>query len=129
MVHATHNIVRRPRPPLGVLVFDDGSTFTLDGRYILGREPEVDELVRQQQARPLTLEDPRMSVSRVHAEIRLTGWDVQLIDRGSTNGTHVLNAAGDGWEPVPAEQPRTLPPGARAAVGQRTFVYETPRRG
>ncbi len=129
MVHATHNIVRRPRPPLGVLVFDDGSTFTLDGRYILGREPEVDELVRQQQARPLTLEDPKMSVSRIHAEIRLSGWDVQLIDRGSTNGTHVLNATGDGWEPVPPEQPRTLPPGARAAVGQRTFVYETPRRG
>ena len=129
MVHATHNIVRRPRPPLGVLVFDDGSTFTLNGRYILGREPQIDELVRQQQARPLTLEDPKMSVSRIHAEIRLDGWDVQLVDRGSTNGTHVLNATGDGWEPVLPEQPRTLPPGARAAVGQRTFIYETPRRG
>ena len=33
---------RRPRPPLGVLVFDDGTRVTLDGDYVLGREPVLD---------------------------------------------------------------------------------------
>lgn len=129
MVHATHNLVTRERPPLGFLVFDDGSTFTLDDRYVLGREPETDPLVQGEEARPIPLEDPQMSVSRVHAEIQLVGWDVQLMDRGSTNGTHVLNDRGDGWDRLVANQPRTVQPGARIAVGQRTFVYETPQRG
>ena len=129
MVHQTHNLVRRRRPPLGFLVFDDGTTFTLDDRYVLGREPETDPLVQQGEARPITLQDPQMSVSRVHAEIRLVGWDVQLVDRGSTNGSYTLNAAGDGWDRLPPEEPRTVPRGARGAVGQRTFVYESPQRG
>jgi hypothetical protein len=129
MVHATHNLVRRERPPLGFLVFDDGSTFTLDDRYVLGREPESDPLVQSEEARPIALEDAQMSVSRVHAEIQLIGWDVQLLDRGSTNGTHLLNERGDGWDRLPPQQPRMVAPGSRVAVGQRTFVYESPQRG
>jgi len=129
MVHATHNLVTRERPPLGFLVFDDGSTFTLDDRYVLGREPETDALVQADEARPIPLEDPQMSVSRVHAEIQLVGWDVQLMDRGSTNGTHILNERGDGWDRLVPDQPRIVAPGSRIAVGQRTFVYETPQRG
>jgi hypothetical protein len=129
MVHATHNLVTRERPPLGFLVFDDGSTFTLDDRYVLGREPETDALVQNEEARPIPLEDPQMSVSRVHAEIQLVGWDVQLMDRGSTNGTHLLNDRGDGWDRLAPNEPQVVVPGSRVAVGQRTFVYETPQRG
>ncbi|HEY0936742.1 MAG TPA: hypothetical protein VGD91_23790, partial [Trebonia sp.] len=36
------NLERRPRPPLGVLVFDDGTKLALDGDYVLGREPVLD---------------------------------------------------------------------------------------
>jgi hypothetical protein len=128
MVHQTHNLVRRQRPPLGFLVFDDGSTFTLDGRYLLGREPEIDPLVQRGEARGIVLDDPDMSVSRVHAELRLVDWDVQLLDRGSTNGTHVWNAAENAWVRLSADVPQVVEPGAHAAVGQRTFVYESPHR-
>jgi hypothetical protein len=128
MVHQTHNLVRQKRPPLGFLVFDDGSTFTLDGQYVLGREPETDPLVDGGTARPIVLDDPQASVSRVHAEVRLHGWDVQLVDRGSTNGTHVWNAQSSSWERLAADQPRTVGPGTRGAVGQRTFIYESPHR-
>jgi hypothetical protein len=128
MVHQTHDLIRRPRPPLGFLVFDDGSTFTLQGSYVLGREPDTDELVSRDEARPIVLDDPGMTVSRVHAEIRLVEWDVQLIDRGSTNGTHVWDATNGVWERLVPEHPRTVRPGDRGAVGQRIFVYETPHR-
>jgi hypothetical protein len=128
MVHQTHNLVREKRPPLGFLVFDDGSTFTLDGQYVLGREPETDPLVDGGSARPIVLDDPQASVSRVHAEVRLEGWDVQLVDRGSTNGTHVWDAQSSTWERLAADQPRTVSPGTRGAVGQRTFIYESPHR-
>ena len=128
MVHQTHNLVHRPRPPLGFLVFDDGSTFTLDGRYLLGREPETDPLVQMGEARPIALDDPEMSVSRVHAELRLVDWEVELIDRGSTNGTHIWDVAGNAWVRLSADVPQVVQPGVHAAVGQRTFVYESPHR-
>ena len=128
MVHQTHNLVRRQRPPLGFVVFDDGSTFTLDGRYLLGREPETDPQVQAGQARAIALDDPEMSVSRVHAELRLVDWNVELIDRGSTNGTHIWDADGSVWVRLSADAPQVLQPGAHAAVGQRTFVYESPHR-
>jgi hypothetical protein len=128
MVHQTHNLVRQKRPPLGFLVFDDGSTFTLDGQYVLGREPETDPLVDAGSARPIVLDDPQASVSRVHAEIRLEGWDVQLVDRGSTNGTHVWDAQRSAWDRLTADHPQTVSPGTRGAVGQRTFIYESPHR-
>ena len=62
----------------------DGAAFTIDGNYILGREPEFDPAVVSGDARPLTLSDPENGVSRVHAELRLEGWRVLLADRGSS---------------------------------------------
>lgn len=120
-----HDRVERDRPSLGFLVLDDGAAYALDGRYVLGREPTTDPLVAAGKARPIVLDDPQRSVSRVHAEVRLVGWDVQLLDRGSTNGTYVLR--GDVWEPVSRDEPRLISPGTRMAVGQRTFIFEAPR--
>jgi hypothetical protein len=45
------------RPPLGLLVFDDGVTFTVDADYLLGREPDSDARVRQGVVRPLVVID------------------------------------------------------------------------
>lgn len=120
-----HQRVSRPRPSLGFLVLDDGATYALDGRYVLGRDPEGDPVIAAGDGQPIALDDPQRSVSRVHAEVRLVGWDVQLLDRGSTNGTYVLRD-GD-WEAVSRDEPRLIGPGTRMAVGQRTFVYEAPR--
>jgi pSer/pThr/pTyr-binding forkhead associated (FHA) protein len=116
--------VRGARPSLGVFVFDDGSTFGLDDDYVVGREPEIDVAVAQGSARPLVLDDPGDTVSRVHAEIRLLDWDVELIDRASTNGTFVWMPSSGTWDQLRPGQPRVLLPGERGAVGRRTFVYE-----
>lgn len=126
MVHQTHNLVQGPRPPLGFLVFDDGSTFTLDADYLMGRDPEVDG--DDAGVRPLVLDDPNRSVSRIHAELRLVGWDVQVTDRGSANGTFLWNETSGEWEPLAAGAPVAIRPGARVALGRRTFVYETPHK-
>ena len=114
-----------PRPPLGVLVIDDGAAFVLDADYVIGREPELDPDVPAGQARPLNLTDPNRTVSRVHAEVRLDGWDVLVVDRGSTNGTYLLLPGAPQWTRVPPAGRAVVPPGARVAVGQRTFVYES----
>jgi FHA domain len=77
------------RPPLGVLVLDDGSVFQLDADYVIGREPSLDSSVADGSARPLRLTDSEGLVSRIHARVELDGWQVYISDLESANGTYV----------------------------------------
>lgn len=128
MVHQTHNLVKGPRPPLGVLVLDDGSTFGVDGDYVLGREPSGDPAVASGSVLPLVVDDPGRSVSRVHARLTLNGWDVRLADAGSANGTYVARPGSDHWERLAPDEPLTLAPGSRIRLGQRELAYDSHHR-
>jgi hypothetical protein len=112
---------RRERPPLGVLVVDDGSRFTLDGDYIVGREPLLDGDVIAGRARPLQVVDPDGSVSRLHMRISLVGWQVEISDLGSVNGS-VLHSA-DGEHGLVPFEPTVIEPGVRIGIGRRSLQY------
>lgn len=78
------------RPTLGHLRFDGGMVADVDRPMLIGRKPTVDGLVPGAEVPALVvLPDPDGSLSRVHAEIRLEGWEVLVVDRNSTNGTRV----------------------------------------
>lgn len=124
MVQQTHELVDGPRPPLGVIVFDDGTAFGLDADYVIGREPENDAQVSSGQLRGLTIEDPEGSVSRVHALIKLDGWDVQIVDRDSANGTRVSAPADDSWTSLTPHAPMVIQPGTKVQLGRRTFTFD-----
>lgn len=128
MVQQTHDLVRGPRPPLGVLVLDDGSTFGVDTDYVVGREPEGDAGVVDGKMLPLTLDDPARSVSRVHARILLDGWDVRLADAGSANGTYLALPGAPDWQRLDPDDARTLRPGSRIRLGQRELVFDSHHR-
>jgi FHA domain len=126
MNERTGVLVVGPRPPLGLLVFDTGATYTVDAGYLIGRVPESDERVRSGALRPLTVDDPSGSVSRVHAEVRLRDWDVLLLDSGSSNGTF-LGRPGQDWEQLTPREPVHLVPGTRVRLGEEhQFVFESP---
>jgi hypothetical protein len=127
MVQQTHNLVEGPRPPLGVLVLDDGSTYVVDRDIVIGREPGTDPAVADGSARPITLPDPERSISRVHARVRLDGWDVSVEDAGSANGTFVAGRTATQWTPVSA--PTALTSGMHVLVGSRVLSFDTHRRG
>ncbi len=122
-------LVEGVRPPLGLLVFDDGATVSLDVDYLLGREPETDERVGSGQLRPLLVVDQTGGVSRHHAEIRLDGWDVLLLDIGSANGTLVAPRGAPGWASLVPHQPVRLTAGMAVRMGGRTFAFESPHGG
>lgn len=119
-------LVTGARPALGRLVFDDGASYTVDAEYLVGRMPESDERVSGGELRSIVVEDRSGAVSRVHAEVRIDGWDVMLADSGSRNGTFVAGPTQQGWSPLPPGKPRRLVPGTRVRMGGRTFVFETP---
>jgi hypothetical protein len=126
MNERTGVLVIGSRPPLGLLVFDDGATYTVDAEYLVGRMPESDERVRSGELRSIVVEDRSGAVSRVHAEVRVDGWDVVLVDSGSRNGTYIAGPGEPAWSTLPAGQSRRLVPGTRVRLGARTFVFESP---
>lgn len=124
MVHLTQKSVKGIRPPLGLLVLDDGATFALDQGYVIGREPEGDASVVSGAARPLKVTDSSNSVSRIHAEIRIDGWDVLVVDRSSSNGTFLHT--GDGrWSRLTPDRSQRIEPGHELSIGERRFAFES----
>ncbi|GLY14074.1 hypothetical protein Kisp01_10900 [Kineosporia sp. NBRC 101677] len=113
------------RPPLGVLVFDNGDRIELDRPVVLGRDPKP-------QANSADPETPYLhavasstgQVSRTHAEIRPSGWDVLLTDLGAMNGT-ALTLPGESPQAIDPGVPTLITPGARVDLGGETgFVFE-----
>ncbi|HEX3964336.1 MAG TPA: FHA domain-containing protein [Trebonia sp.] len=117
----SRNMRRQPRPPLGVLLVDDGRGFTLDRDYVIGREPVLDIDVAAGRAAPLRISDDKGSVSRLHLRVSLIGWQVEVCDLGSSNGS-VLYRQGAPRTLAPLDA-AVLDPGARVGVGRRTVQF------
>jgi hypothetical protein len=112
------------RPPLGVLIFDNGDRVEVDRPVVLGRDPK-----------PVSSPDPETpvlhavasatgQVSRTHAEIRADGWDVVLTDLDAMNGT-ALTLPGTSPMAIEPGVPTVITPGARVDLGGESgFVFE-----
>jgi hypothetical protein len=117
----TKSTRRQPRPPLGVLLVDDGRGYLLDRDYVIGREPLLDDDVAAGRAAPLPITDAEGSVSRLHLRVSLVGWRVEVRDLGSANGSVLYRAGGPRTiAPVDAV---VLDPGARVGVGRRSVQF------
>lgn len=122
-LQGTVNLVEGPRPSLGTLIFDDGTAYGLDGGYVVGRDPGGAAEVTAGTARAIALADPGRTLSRVHAEFRLVGWDVVLVDRGAANGTFVAEPGAAAWTRLAPDTPVVLVGGSSVALGRRTLVF------
>lgn len=128
MHQASFILTEDVRPPLGVLVFGDGSIQALAGDLVLGRDPSDDARVHSGDATAVPLSDSTNTLSRVHAEVRLVDWDVQLVDRGSTNGTFVWGPGQAEWERLNPDAARVLQPGTHVSFGRLTATFESSLR-
>jgi hypothetical protein len=115
-----------PRPPLGVLAFDDGSIFQLDSDYVIGREPTLNASVAAGKARPLCVVDDAGIVSRAHAALQLDGWRVLVTDLGSANGTRIQHRD-EAPQPLSPHVSVELFPGSHVDLGGCGFRYESHR--
>ncbi|WP_433634275.1 hypothetical protein [Nocardia sp. CA-120079] len=112
------------RPPLGLLMLDDGTSFVLDNDIVLGREPELAEAVRRG-ARPIRLPDSSGAMSRAHMEVRLVEWDVAVVDQGSANGTYIRMPGHQEWLRAMPNQLTTLAAGAQILLGGRILTFDS----
>jgi len=125
MLQQTRNIQKGPRPPLGVLVLDDGMTYRLDADYVLGRDPGMDPDVAADRARPLRMVDPGGTISRLHLRVTLAGWRVQLEDLGSANGSVVVHPGAAEPLRLTPHQAVEIKPGSTINVGRRSLRFES----
>jgi pSer/pThr/pTyr-binding forkhead associated (FHA) protein len=108
-----------------VLLLDDGTSVPLDAGYVLGREPALDAEVASGRVRALRITDQEGTVSRLHLRVSLVGWQVEVCDLGSANGSVLHRAEGPEARLNPHD-PVTIEPGTRVAVGRRSFQYLAP---
>lgn len=102
------------KPSLGMLRFDDGTVVELDGSLLIGRKPSADGMTLEgDPPRAVAVADPGKHLSRTHLEVRVAGWEVQVIDCGSTN-LSVLT--------LPGEEPLQLVPGVAYPITPGTEV-------
>ncbi|MFI9536211.1 FHA domain-containing protein [Nocardia fusca] len=123
-VDQTQPLIEVVRPPLGILILDDGATYLLESDSVLGRDPEHSEPARRGLT-PLQVVDNSGGMSRAHAELLLVNWDVTLVDRGSTNGTRTRATGFRDWVRIPPHQPVVLVPGTEILIGHRMLRYES----
>lgn len=122
-VDQTQALIEVVRPPLGMLILDDGMTFMLAADAVLGRDPEHSEPA-QRGLVPLRIDDSSGGMSRAHAEVLLLNWDVTVLDRGSTNGTRTRLPGYRDWMRLTPNQPMLLVPGTEIMIGNRVLRYE-----
>jgi hypothetical protein len=124
-VHHTTVLTNGPRPPLGVLVVDDGTTYSLNEDLVIGREPTSHDDVIAGTASPMILTDDTLSLSRKHARIVLDDWSVAVQDLNSSNGTYMSRSGQtETWARVEPGSTTSLEPGDRLRVGGRIIQVE-----
>jgi hypothetical protein len=120
--------VQSERPPLGVLVCDDGSTYGLDGDYAIGSDPADEPGVVQGLAQPLVLGDANVGVAPTHVIIHLDSWEVLALNRSPGLPAAVLHRGDAQWTPLPPGQWARLSPGSHVGFAGRHVVFESNNR-
>lgn len=111
---------RGVRPPLGVLLGDDGSNHLVHWNLVIGREPESDPRVVDGWAAPVTFATvPTMS--RAHLVIEVDDWAATATDV-STNGTRLLRVDGEELMLGPNDS-AVLNDGDLLLLGTRSLTY------
>lgn len=99
-----------PRPVLGTLQVSTGDAIPLDRGVLLGRSPDPDRLVGGERPHYVKVPSPGKDISRNHLEVRLDGWQVLVVDLGSTNGT-TITPPGLPAKHLKPDQPAPIEPG------------------
>ncbi|HEV2216519.1 MAG TPA: FHA domain-containing protein [Candidatus Dormibacteraeota bacterium] len=119
-------ITRRPRPPLGRLLTQDGREFIVDRPLVVGRSPSQSADVVAGTAAAVEVPSTQTGVSRAHAELLVDGWAVLVRDLGSANGTYVLPAGISEWFRLEPDHAIQIEHGTVIAVGEFELKYEKP---
>lgn len=112
---------------LGSFRFSHGAVVPVARPMLIGRSPKLVGEVRGVIPELVSVPSPDADISRTHLEVRVEGWQVLLVDRGSTNGTTVKLPGRDPQRLRP-DHPYPLPVGAVVTLADEVdFTFEVGR--
>ncbi len=112
------------RPPVGVLLADDGTIWALSRGCLIGTEPGTAPEVQSGAAQGIALRaGPNHAMAPVHAEIQIRVWSTYLIDRAAEGGTWLQEPDAQGWAQLGRNEQRELANGSHVSCGGRVLTY------
>jgi hypothetical protein len=102
------------------LSFDTGERVDVTGPGLVGRHPAADD---EEWVHLVAIDDPAQSVSKTHLAFWPEADRLVVTDRGSTNGTVMLDPSGVRWALLPGERV-VVAAGWSLVLGQRTVRVE-----
>ncbi len=127
LLDGTARLVERLQPTLGLLLLDDGSSYTLDAGYLIGCLPDLAIALSRGDVRPLVLPE-RDGVAATHAEVVLDGWAVTVTDRALDADTWVRRPGDREWVRLTHGRPEGLVAESQIRVGERVLTFVAARR-
>ena len=114
-------------PHSGLLLLDDGSSYTLDAGYLIGCLPDLANSLSRGDVRPLVLPE-RDGVAATHAEVVLDGWAVTVTDRALDADTWVRRPGDREWVRLTHGRPEGIVAESQIRVGERVLTFVAARR-
>jgi hypothetical protein len=116
--------VSGPRPPVGVLLADDGSIWALSRGCLIGAEPTLAAEVQSGAAQAIAMKPgTNHAMAPVQAEVQIRDWSTYLVDKGAEGGTWVQGPTAQDWEQLGRNDQRELADGSHLSCGGRVLTY------
>jgi hypothetical protein len=116
--------VNGPRPPVGVLLADDGSVWALRRGCLIGAEPSSAPEVQSGAVDAIVMKaGASHAMGPVQTELQLRDWSTYLVDRGAEGGSWVQGPAAQDWEQLGRNEQRELANGSHLSCGGRVLTY------
>lgn len=112
------------RPAVGTVTFDDGVVIAIDQPVVIGVEINDGYEIAGEPAIVALIGDIVDSIAPVHAELRLAGWDVEVVSMSPNFATYTrLDGVRQSRTKLRAGNPTLLTPGTTVEMGNRSFVF------
>jgi hypothetical protein len=116
--------VNGPRPPVGVLLADDGSIWALSRNCLIGTDPGSAPEVQSGAAQAIVMRaGANHGMAPVQAEVQIRDWSTYLVDRGAEGGAFLQGPVGQDWAQLGRNEQRELANGAHLSCGGRVLTY------
>lgn len=117
-------IVMGDRPVLGLLTFDDGAVLAVDRPAAVGSAVPPGYEIDGELATIVRLDDGVDGISAVQVEVKTIGWEVEIHDMNSENGTYtILHGERQTRTRLRAGQSVVLQQGMTVELGGRHFDF------
>ncbi len=116
--------VSGPRPPVGVLLADDGSIWALARGCLIGADPGSAPEVQSGASEAISMKaGANHAMAPVQSEVQVRDWSIYLVDRGAEGGSWVQGPTAQTWEQLGRNEQRELANGSHLSCGGRVLTY------